>query len=229
VSAIAPAGASATDVTAGEQRFRFARLVICAGLQSDLVARLAGDDPAPAIVPFRGEYYRLKPERAGLVRGLVYPVPDPAYPFLGVHFTPRIDGTVDVGPNAVLATAREGYRRGTVSARELADVIKFPGARRLFREHWRAGLQEMRGSVSKRVYVAAARAYLPQLTVGDVVRAGAGVRAQAVDADGGLVDDFRISFLGPVTAIRNAPSPAATASLAIAEHIVGRLTTVPVT
>jgi L-2-hydroxyglutarate oxidase LhgO len=228
VTAIAPVGVGRTVVIAGGAGFVFDRLVICAGLQSDLVARLAGDSPAPAIVPFRGEYYRLKPERAGLVRGLVYPVPDPAYPFLGVHVTPRVDGTVDVGPNAVLATAREGYRRGTVSRRELAAVIGYPGARKLFRQHWRAGLQEMRGSLSKRAYVAAARAYLPALSVGDVVRAGAGVRAQAVDPDGGLVDDFRISFLGPVTAIRNAPSPGATASLAIAEHIVAGVDAVPV-
>jgi L-2-hydroxyglutarate oxidase LhgO len=223
VTAITPTGAGRSEVSAGGERYVFDRLVICAGLQSDLVARLAGDDPAPAIVPFRGEYYRLRPERAGLVRGLVYPVPDPAYPFLGVHFTPRVDGSVDVGPNAVLATAREGYRRSTVRFREFADVVRYPGARKLFRAHWRAGVQEMRGSLSKRRYVAAARAYLPALGVDDVVRAPAGVRAQAVDADGGLVDDFRISFLGPVTAIRNAPSPAATASLAIAEHIVDRL------
>jgi L-2-hydroxyglutarate oxidase LhgO len=222
VTSIEARGASGTEVLAGGQRYAVDRLVICAGLQSDLVARLAGDAAAPAIVPFRGEYYRLRPERAGLVRGLVYPVPDPAYPFLGVHFTPRVDGTVDVGPNAVLATAREGYRRGAVSVREFADIVRYPGARALFRAHWRAGLQEMRGSLSTRAYVAAARAYLPGLSVRDVVRAPAGVRAQAVDADGGLVDDFRISFLGPVTAIRNAPSPAATASLAIAEHIVDR-------
>jgi L-2-hydroxyglutarate oxidase LhgO len=223
VTAITPTASGRSEVLAGGERYVFDRLIICAGLQSDLVARLAGDDLAPAIVPFRGEYYRLRPERAGLVRGLVYPVPDPAYPFLGVHFTPRVDGSVDVGPNAVLATAREGYRRGTVRFRELADVVKYPGARKLFRVHWRAGVQEMRGSLSKRRYIAAARAYLPALGVDDVVRAPAGVRAQAVDADGALVDDFRISFLGPVTAIRNAPSPAATASLAIAEHIVDRL------
>jgi L-2-hydroxyglutarate oxidase LhgO len=227
VTSITPAGAARTEVVAGAERYGFDRLVICAGLQTDLVARLAGDAAAPAIVPFRGEYYRLKPERSGLVRGLVYPVPDPAYPFLGVHVTPRIDGTVDVGPNAVLATAREGYRRRKVSPRELAAVVRYPGARKLFRAHWRAGLQEMRGSLSKRAFVAAAQAYVPSLTVKDVVRAPAGVRAQAVDADGGLVDDFRISFLGPVTAIRNAPSPAATASLAIAEHLVDRLEAVP--
>ena len=207
---------------AGAESFRFDRLVLCAGLQSDVVARLAGDDAAPAIVPFRGEYYRLVPERADLVRGLVYPVPDPAYPFLGVHITPRIDGTVDVGPNAVLATAREGYRRRDVRLRDLSDVVRWSGSRKLFRAHWRAGIHEMHGSLSKRAFVAAARAYVPSLDVDDVVRAPAGVRAQAVDRDGSLVDDFRINRIGPVTAVRNAPSPAATASLAIAEYVVAQ-------
>ncbi|MDT3443412.1 MULTISPECIES: L-2-hydroxyglutarate oxidase [unclassified Pseudofrankia] len=227
VGAVTPDGAGGgVAVHAGEERYRFDRVVLCAGLQSDVVARLAGDDPGPAIVPFRGEYYRLVPERAGLVRGLVYPVPDPAYPFLGVHLTPRVDGSVDIGPNAVLAAAREGYRRRDVDPRELAAVLRWPGARRLFRQHWRAGACELRGSLSKRAFVAAARAYVPELRARDVVRAPAGVRAQAVDADGTLVDDFRISHLGPVTAVRNAPSPAATSSLAIAEHVVDCLAAV---
>ncbi|HEY6932907.1 MAG TPA: L-2-hydroxyglutarate oxidase [Marmoricola sp.] len=201
------------------RRHRAQRLVLCAGLQSDVLARAAGDEPGPAIVPFRGEYFRLVPERSHLVRGLVYPVPDPAYPFLGVHFTPRVDGSVDIGPNAVLATAREGYRRRDIDLRELAATLRWPGARRLFRAHWRAGVREMRGSLSKRAFVETARSYLPELQVDDVVRAPAGVRAQAVDADGSLVDDFRISELGAVVAVRNAPSPAATSSLAIAEHV----------
>jgi L-2-hydroxyglutarate oxidase LhgO len=225
VTSIRPQPTGRSTVLAGQDRYEFDHLVICAGLQSDTVARLAGDAPEPAIIPFRGEYYRLRPERASLVSGLVYPVPDPAYPFLGVHITPRIDGTVDVGPNAVLATAREGYRRRDVALRDLARVVAWPGARRLFRTHWRMGVHEMYGSLSKRAFVAAAQAYLPALQPEDVVRAPAGVRAQAVDADGTLVDDFRISHLGAVTAIRNAPSPAATASLAIAEHLVDRLGT----
>ena len=204
--------------TAGE--YPADQVVLCAGLQSDTLAVTAGDDPSPAIVPFRGEYFRLVAERTDLVRGLVYPVPDPAYPFLGVHFTPRIDGTVDIGPNAVLATAREGYRRRDVDLGEVWRTLRWPGSRTLFRQHWRAGVREMHGSVSKRAYVKTARAYLPALRNADVVRAPAGVRAQAVDRDGSLVDDFRISRLGPVTAVRNAPSPAATSSLAIAEHIV---------
>lgn len=199
------------------------RVVLCAGLQSDTLARAAGDEAGPAIVPFRGEYLRLLPERSDLVRGLVYPVPDPAYPFLGVHFTPRVDGTVDVGPNAVLALAREGYRRRDVSLPELVDTLRWPGSRRLFRQHWRAGVRELRGSLSRRAFVEAARAYVPELRPGDVLRAPAGVRAQAVDADGSLVDDFRISDLGPVVALRNAPSPAATSSMAIAEHIAEAL------
>src|SRR4051794_26131333 len=203
------------------------QVVLCAGLQSDTLAVAAGDDPSPAIVPFRGEYFRLVPQRAGLVRGLVYPVPDPAYPFLGVHFTPRIDGTVDIGPNAVPATAREGYRRRDVVPAELAAMLRSPGARRLFRTHWRAGVFELRGSFSKRTYVSRAREYVPALRMADVVAAPAGVRAQAVDPDGSLVDDFRISRLGAVVAVRNAPSPAATSCLAIAEHVLDRLTEQP--
>lgn len=195
-------------------------VVLCAGLHSDTLARAAGDEAGPAIVPFRGEYYRLVPGRSDLVRGLVYPVPDPAYPFLGVHFTPRVDGHVDIGPNAVLATAKEGYRRRDLQLRDLGRTLAWPGSRRLFRQHWRAGVRELRGSLSKRAYLALAREYVPELGKLDVVRAGAGVRAQAVDRDGSLVDDFRISALGPVTAVRNAPSPGATSSLAIAEHVV---------
>ncbi|WP_460824470.1 L-2-hydroxyglutarate oxidase [Nocardioides ungokensis] len=206
-------------VVAGERRHTFDRLVVCAGLQSDRVARLAGDDEGPAIVPFRGEYLTMRPDRAHLVNGLVYPVPDPRYPFLGVHFTRRVDGTVDIGPNAVLSTAREGYRRSDLVVRDLAETLAWPGFRRLARQHWRMGVTEMRGSLSRRAFVAGARRYLPELTAADVDGRHAGVRAQALDRDGTLVDDFRISRLGPVTAVRNAPSPAATSSLAIAEHL----------
>jgi L-2-hydroxyglutarate oxidase LhgO len=222
VTAIGPAG-DRIRVRAGGLEETLDRLVICAGLQSDRVAELAGDDRGPAIVPFRGEYYRLVPGRADLVRGLVYPVPDPAYPFLGVHVTPRIDGTVDVGPNAVLATAREGYHRRNVDLGDLARTLAWPGFRRLAATHWRAGVREMRGSLSKRAFADAARDYVPSLRTADLLPAPAGVRAQAVDRDGSLVDDFRIRTLGPVTAVRNAPSPAATSSLAIAEHVVSHL------
>jgi L-2-hydroxyglutarate oxidase LhgO len=203
------------------------RLVICAGLQADLLARAAGDTAAPQIVPFRGEYLRLRPEVRQRVRRLIYPVPDPAYPFLGVHLTPRIDGEADIGPNAVLALAREGYRWRDVSPEHLSRLARSPAFRRLARQNWRAGLREMRGSVSRRAFLAEARTYLPWLESGHVVPTAAGVRAQAVDPDGSLVDDFRIHRIGPVTAIRNAPSPAATASMAIAEKIVTELSLTP--
>jgi L-2-hydroxyglutarate oxidase LhgO len=205
----------------GEQ-LAFDRLIVCAGLQSDELARLVGDAPAPWIIPFRGEYYRLVPERAGLVRGLIYPVPDPAYPFLGVHFTRRIDGGVDVGPNAVLALAKEGYRRRDVSLADVRAIAACAGFRRLARRHWRMGLRELRGSLFKRAFVAEARTFVPELREDDVAPAAAGVRAQAIDADGSLVDDFRISERGAIVLVRNAPSPAATSSLAIAEYVVDR-------
>ena len=202
---------------------RLSRLVICAGLQADLLATAAGDAAAPEIIPFRGEYLRLRPHAADRVRRLIYPVPDPRYPFLGVHLTPRIDGTADLGPNAVLALAREGYRRSDVSLAELRRLASSAAFWRLARQHWMTGVREMRGSLWRRAYLAEARTYLPWVQAGDVTSAPAGVRAQAVDPNGALVDDFRISQAGPVTSIRNAPSPAATASMAIAEHIVASL------
>ena len=198
----------------------FDHVVLCAGLQADRVAALAGDDDDPRIVPFRGEYYLLRPERRGLVRGLVYPVPDLRYPFLGVHLTKRVDGEVMIGPNAVLALAREGYGWRTVSGRDLLDAVAWPGFRRFARQHWRTGLMEMAGSLSRRRFVAAAQRYIPELDVDDVVPGPRGVRAQALGRDGEMVDDFRITRRGPVLSVRNAPSPAATSSLAIAEHIV---------
>ena len=202
---------------------RLSRLVICAGLQADLLAAAAGDAPAPEIIPFRGEYLRLRPHAVGRVKRLIYPVPDPRYPFLGVHLTPRVDGTADLGPNAVLALAREGYRRRDVSPAELGRLARSGAFWRLARQHWLTGVREMRGSLWRPAYLAEARTYLPWLQAGDVTSAPAGVRAQAVDPNGALVDDFRISRTGPVTSIRNAPSPAATASMAIAEEIVAQL------
>lgn len=202
------------------------RVVVCAGLQSDRVARLAGDDPDPAIVPFRGEYWRLVPARAHLVRGLIYPVPDPAYPFLGVHFTRRIGGAVDVGPNAVLALAREGYRRTRVVPRDVSDTARWPGFWKMARKHWRAGVREIHGSVSKHAFIAEAQRLVPDVTAADVEPGPAGVRAQAIDADGNLVDDFRIGRVGDggrIMTVRNAPSPAATSSLAIAEYLVDQM------
>lgn len=211
---------SEVRVLAGETEHAFDRLIVCAGLQADRVARLAGDADAPAIVAFRGEYWRLVDERRDLVHRLIYPVPDPALPFLGVHFTPRIDGTVDIGPNAVLALSREGYRRADVDIRDVAEIARSRAFRRLAVKHWRTGLAEMRGSLSRRAFLVDARRFVPVLRCEDVKPAPAGVRAQAVDPDGSLVDDFRITRLGGVVAVRNAPSPAATSALAIAEHIV---------
>ncbi|MGW0911016.1 L-2-hydroxyglutarate oxidase [Streptomyces sp. NPDC002784] len=208
------------EVASARDRVRVDRLILCAGLHSDTVARLARDRREPRIVPFRGEYMLLKPEKAGLVRGLVYPVPDPRYPFLGVHFTPRVDGTVEVGPNAVLALSREGYRLSEISLKDLAGLAAYPGTWRMAAQHWRTGIKEYRGSLSMRAFMRDASRYVPAVGVADVVRGGAGVRAQALDRDGTLADDFRIHRAGRVTAVRNAPSPAATASLAIAEHIV---------
>ncbi|MFD4401969.1 L-2-hydroxyglutarate oxidase [Nocardia sp. NPDC058499] len=212
--------ASGVEIAVGEQVLAADRVVLCAGLQADSVAVLAGGDAGPRIVPFRGEYMDVVPQKRELVRGLVYPVPDPRYPFLGVHFTRRVSGAVEVGPNAVLAFAREGYRRTRFVPRDMAKTLAWPGFRRLVRQHWRTGLGEMYGSVSIAAYMRKAQRYIPAIGSADVVRAGAGVRAQALDADGTLVDDFRIDRLGPVTAVRNAPSPAATSSLAIAEYVV---------
>lgn len=207
------------EVASGERTVRVDELIICAGVHADVVAGLAGDEPGPRIVPFRGEYMTVVPEKAHLVRGLIYPVPDPRYPFLGVHFTRRVSGDVEVGPNAVLALAREGYRRSDVSPRDLRGIAGWRGTWRMARRHWRTGLRELHGSLSKRAYMRAARRYVPEVGPGDVVRAGAGVRAQALDLDGTLVDDFRIHRLGRVVAVRNAPSPAATSSMAIAEYV----------
>jgi L-2-hydroxyglutarate oxidase LhgO len=201
----------------------FDRVVLCPGLYADRLAELAGEQDGPAIVPFRGEYYRLIPSRTHLVKGLIYPVPDPAYPFLGVHFTRRIDGGVDLGPNAILALAREGYRWRDVSLRDLAATLGWPGFRQLARRHWRTGVWELRGSLSRRAFVSRAQSFIPELSARDVEPAPAGVRAQAVDRDGSLVDDFRIGQLDGVVTVRNAPSPAATSSLAIAEYLRERI------
>ncbi|MEW1953525.1 L-2-hydroxyglutarate oxidase [Terrabacter sp. NPDC080008] len=212
------------EVRAADGRTLLAdRVVIAAGLHADRLARLAGDGPSPAIVPFRGEYHRLAPSAGHLVRGLVYPVPDPRYPFLGVHLTRRVDGTVLLGPNAVLATAREGYRKRDVDPGVLRDLAISPGFRRLARANVRTGAHEVWGSLSRRAFVQRARRYVPAIADSDVLPAGSGVRAQAMDPDGSLVEDFRFSRVGPVFCIRNAPSPAATASLAIADMVVTQL------
>jgi (S)-2-hydroxyglutarate dehydrogenase len=215
--------AAGVAVDADGERLAFDELVICGGLHTDRLARLAGHDGDPRVVPFRGEYYELVPGRRHLVNGLVYPVPDPRYPFLGVHLTKRVDGGVLVGPNAVLALAREGYRWRDLRPGDLAETLTWPGFRRMAARHWRTGVREVVGSLSRRAFCDAARRYVPELRPADLRRARSGVRAQAVARDGTLVDDFRISRQGRVVAIRNAPSPAATSSMAIAEHIAAWL------
>lgn len=197
-------------------------LVNCAGLHADVVARMAGASPDVRLVPFRGEYYLVRPERRDLVRGLIYPVPDPAFPFLGVHFTRTVHGDVEAGPNAVLALAREGYSWTRVHPAELISTLAFPGFWRMARRYWRTGLYEVYRSLSARVFVRALQRLVPDIRPQDVVRGGAGVRAQAVSASGTLVDDFSIVETPGAVHVLNAPSPAATASLAIGHH-VGRL------
>lgn len=207
----------------GGPTLRFDRVVVAAGLQADRLSAPVDGDVAPVIVPFRGEYLAVDPAKQDLVRGMVYPVPDPRYPFLGVHFTRRVDGSLEVGPNAVPALAREGYRWRDVSPADLREVLGFPGWWRMAGAHWRTGVGEVAGSLSRAAFMRTASRYVPDVGVADVRRAGSGVRAQAVDRDGSLVDDFRITRAGAVTCVRNAPSPAATSSLAIAEHVVARL------
>ncbi|MCW2600971.1 MAG: hydroxyglutarate oxidase [Frankiales bacterium] len=199
------------------------RVAVCAGLQSDRLARASGVDPGVRILPFRGEYSELVPARADLVRGLVYPVPDPDLPFLGVHLTRGIDGVVHVGPNAVPALAREGYRWSRVSVRDLAEAVTYPGSWRLARRYGKVGAQEIGRSLTGRSLAKAAREMLPDLRASDLRRAGAGVRAQAVARDGRLVDDFLFQRAGSVLHVLNAPSPAATACLPIGEYIAKEL------
>ncbi|MEV7773125.1 L-2-hydroxyglutarate oxidase [Kitasatospora sp. NPDC086791] len=213
---------------AGELRCRV--LVNCAGLHSDRIARLAGDETGVRIVPFRGEYYELTEQRRDLVRGLVYPVPDPAFPFLGVHLTRGIHGDVHVGPNAVPALAREGYDWRTVRPRDLAGTLAFPGTWRIARRHWRYELGELHRSLSKRAFTTAVRRLLPAVSAEDLVPAAAGVRAQAVARDGSLLDDFAFAGFDPADPrsprravhVLNAPSPAATASLPIGREVARR-------
>ena len=184
---------------------------------------MAGDTGGPRIIPFRGEYLSVSPAKRELVRGMVYPVPDPRYPFLGVHFTRRVYGELDVGPNAVLSLKREGYRRRDFRAADVRDTLSWPGFWQMARTHWRTGAKEVYGSLSVRAYMRTAQRYVPAIGPTDVVRNGMGVRAQAVERDGTLVDDFRITHSDGVTSIRNAPSPAATSSLAIAEYVVDEI------
>lgn len=197
-------------------------VVTCAGLHSDRIAAMTGSAGDERIVPFRGDYCTLRPNARSLVRGLIYPVPDPSLPFLGVHFTRRIDGEVWLGPNAVLAFAREGYGRADVSLGDLAETIGFPGFRRLARRYWRTGLQEQLRDLSKRAFVRACRRYVPELVPEMVDWGPSGVRAQTIRVDGTLADDFSLQDTARILHVRNAPSPAATASLAIGRVLAER-------
>ncbi len=216
------------DVRTGEVRLATTRsellardVIACAGLQSDRVARMSGESPREQIVPFRGDYWLLTQAARPLVRGLLYPVPDPGFPFLGVHFTRRIDGEVWAGPNAVLAFAREGYRRRDIAPRDLAAVLASRRFAGLAARYWRMGAAEMMRDLSKRLFFRSLRRYLPELRLDQLAPGPAGVRAQAIDPDGALVDDFRLGGEGHVLHVRNAPSPAATASLAIGRMLAG--------
>ncbi len=198
---------------------RARNVVTCAGLWADDVAAMTGGGGPERIIPFRGDFYTFRPEARNLVRGLIYPVPDPRFPFLGVHLTRRIDGQVLAGPNAVLAFARTGYRRRDVNLADLARYLTFPGFLRLARRFWRTGLAEMWRDVSKAAFLASCRRFVPELQARHLVFGPSGVRAQAVDRDGTLVDDFRLGGDERVLHVRNAPSPAATASLAIGREL----------
>jgi L-2-hydroxyglutarate oxidase LhgO len=201
-------------------RLGFDWVIACAGLSSDAVSRMAGSPDDLKIIPFRGEYFALSERTAGLVRGLVYPVPDPRYPFLGIHLTRDVHDQVFVGPNAVLAMALEGYRRRDISLQDLLAMARWPGSRYLAVQHWRSAIGEYAGSMSRRVFASRVRRYLPGVAASDMTPIAAGVRAQAVDRRGRLVDDFALRHIGRVMMVRNAPSPAATSSFAIAEHLV---------
>ncbi|RZQ62198.1 L-2-hydroxyglutarate oxidase [Amycolatopsis suaedae] len=208
------------EVATGSEVLRADSLVNCAGLQSDRVARLAGLTPRARIVPFRGEYYELRPDRRHLVRGLIYPVPDPSLPFLGVHLTRMLDGSVHAGPNAVLALRREGYRWSDISVGDLAEVARFGGAWRLARKYaYPIGLDEVRRSFSKRRFAASLAKLVPAVGPDDIVRHGSGVRAQALLPDGSMVDDFLIESAPNQVHVLNAPSPAATSALEIAKYV----------
>jgi L-2-hydroxyglutarate oxidase len=223
---------TAIDVRPAEIRLATTRgglvtrdVISCAGLQSDRVARMGGERPREQIVPFRGDYWLLTPDARPLVNGLLYPVPDPGFPFLGVHFTRRIDGEVWAGPNAVLAFAREGYRRRDISPRDLAAVIASRRFAGLAVRYWRMGIAEMVRDLSKRLFHRSLRRYLPELHLDQLAPGPSGVRAQALDPDGALVDDFRLGGTGHVLHVRNAPSPAATASLAIGQMLAAEAAT----
>ena len=212
---------SKVRVITGAGEHVFDRVIAAAGLQSDIVAKLVGADASPKILPFRGEYWELRHDRTDLVKGMIYPVPDPRFPFLGVHFTRGVYDNVHVGPNAVPALAREGYKWLKISAKDTWESLRWPGAWPLAKQHWRMGVDEISGSLIKPLYFQKARRFVPELTMSDLeYKSAAGVRAQAWGKGGELLDDFAVDQIGPVTVLRNAPSPAATSSIAIAQYVI---------
>ena len=214
---------NAVEIDTGSETLRADRMIACAGLQSDRIARMAGVQIAHRIVPFRGEYYRLAPERAGLVDAMIYPVPDPDLPFLGVHLTPMIDGSISVGPNAMLGLAREGYAKGAVNLRDMADMAAFPGFWRAMARNIGPGLTELGNSLFKRRYLAACQMYCPDLRLDDLAPMPAGIRAQAVLRDGTMVHDFLFAQTARMLHVCNAPSPAATSALPIGDMIADKV------
>lgn len=212
---------SSITVTTTAGSHRFDRLIVCAGLHSDVVAKMVGASPSPKILPFRGEYWTMATEKRDLVKGMIYPVPDPRFPFLGVHFTRGVYDEVHVGPNAVPALAREGYTWGRISIRDTLESLTWPGAPSLAKEHWRMGIREISASLIKPLYYRQARHFIPELRSQDLaLKSEAGVRAQAWSKDGSLLDDFAVDQVGPVTLLRNAPSPAATSAMSIADYVI---------
>ncbi len=209
-----------TVVETSQGTFATKYVINCAGLHSDRISRLAGQKSEVKIIPFRGEYYDLVPGKEYLVKTLIYPVPDPRFPFLGVHFTQRIHGGVDAGPNAVLALKREGYRWTDISLKDVADIVRYPGFWRMAGKYWRNGAEEVYRSLSKQAFVKALQRLIPEITGADLVADGSGVRAQAVRGDGSLVDDFYFVRAANVLNVGNVPSPAATASLSIGREIM---------
>jgi len=213
----------AVVVRTGKGAFRARTLVNCAGLHSDRVARLCGVETGTKIVPFRGEYYELKPEKRYLVKNLIYPVPNPNFPFLGVHFTRSVEGMVEAGPNAVLGLAREGYKKTDFDLTDFVEELTYPALWRLAKKNWRTGLGEIQRSLSKKAFVRGLQRLVPEVEEEDVIPISAGVRAQAIRSDGALVDDFLIAEGTNSVHVLNAPSPAATASIPIGQEIAARL------
>jgi L-2-hydroxyglutarate oxidase LhgO len=213
--------ANIVETTAGT--FRAGYVINCAGLYSDIITRMAGCQTDLAIIPFRGKYYEVKRERRYLVRNPIYPVPDPRFPFLGIHFTRHVNGSVEAGPNAVLALGREGYSGSGVDLTEAVEMLRFPGFWKMARKYWKMGMAEQYRAWMKLAFTRALRQMIPELTEDDLVTGGSGVRAQAVDREGNLVDDFRFGHSRRMVHVCNVPSPAATASLEIGREVVDML------